>query len=314
MKARVLILGVCMAAAVAGSATSARAKLNFEALHPPLPPTIVGWFAFDPESSEGMDPTGIAFSNALYFGYSDLSKERRAAPDPKDGEYFNHKARTAARRSVVLPDWPSDRHLNDEDAAVFHSALNTMNMAFERGGREVAPQQAANAQVSYDCWIEAAEWQREDDIERCRQAFWDAMKAVSDAADYQLTDADFQPRMAPQAAAVVVALEGYLVYFEWNSTAVTPAGQAALQESIRAAEANPETGINLIGHADRSGPEGYNQGLSERRALVIIQAMTEAGIPRARITWNAVGETQPLVPTADGVREQGNRVVEVDLM
>ena len=42
--------------------------------------------------------------------------------------------------------------------------------------------------------------------------------------------------------------------------------------------------------------------------------MTDAGIERSRIGWSAVGETQPLVPTADGVREQGNRVVEVDLM
>lgn len=315
MKARVLILAACMAvAAVSLTAAVARAELRVEALEPPLPLTIVGWFAFDPNSSEGLDATGIAFSNALYDGYRELSKERRAAPDPRDGEYFNHKARTAARRSVVQPDWPSDRELSEEDASVFHSALHFMNTAFERGGREVAPQDAATAQVSYDCWIEAAEFGREDDIRRCRQAFWDAMNAVSAAADYELTDMDFEPRMAPQAAAVAVALEGYLVYFEWNSTAVTPAGQAALQESIRSAEANAETQINLIGHADRSGPEGYNLGLSERRALVVIEAMTEAGIPRSRITWNAVGETQPLVPTADGVREQGNRVVEVDLM
>lgn len=315
MKARVVILAVCVAVWAAGlTAAGARAELRVESLDPPLPLTIVGWFAFDPDSSEGMETTGIAFSNALYDGYRELSVDRRAAADPKDGEYFNHKARTAARRSDVLPDWPSDRDLSEEDASVFASALQFMSTGFERGGREVAPQEAATAQVSYDCWIEAAEYGREDDIVRCRQAFWDAMNAVSQAADYELTDMDFEPRMAPQAAAVPVALEGYLVYFEWNSTAVTPAGQAALQESIRAAEANPDIGVNLIGHADRSGPQGYNQSLSERRALVVIQAMTEAGIPRARITWNAVGETQPLVPTADGVREQGNRVVEVDLM
>jgi len=315
MKARFLSLAAALAVAIAASATSAaRAEVRVEALDPPLPLTIVGWFAFDPTSSEGLEPSGIAFSNALYDGYSELSKARRAAPDPKDGEYFNHKARTAARRSVVLADWPSDRDLSGEDAAVFHSALSEMNGAFDRGGREVAPQDAATAQVSYDCWIEAAEWQRDDDIERCRQAFWDAMSALSEAADYELTDVDFQPTMEPQVAAVAVALEGYLVYFEWNSTAVTPAGQAALQESIRAAEANPQMAISLIGHADRSGPVGYNQGLSERRALVVIEAMTDAGIVRSRITWNAVGETQPLVPTADGVREQGNRVVEVDLL
>lgn len=315
MKSRFLIVAAAMAVAVAASATSgARAEVRVEALEPPLPLTIVGWFAFDPNSSEGLEPSGIAFSNALYDGYSELSKERRAAPDPRDGEYFNHKARTAARRSSVQADWPSDRDLSEEDAAVFHSALSEMNVAFDRGGREVAPQDAATAQVSYDCWIEAAEFAREDDIERCRQAFLDALNAVAQAADYELTDVDFQPSMAPQVAAVAVALEGYLVYFEWNSTAVTPAGQAALQESIRAAEANPQTAVNLIGHADRSGPVGYNQGLSERRALVVIEAMTEAGIARSRISWNAVGETQPLVPTADGVREQGNRVVEVDLM
>jgi len=315
MKAKVLMFAASLAVAMASlAATGARGELRVEALDPPLPLTVVGWFAFDPNSSEDLDTSGIAFSNALYDGYSELSKARRAAPDPKDGELFNHKARTAARRSVVLPDWPSDRDLSEEDASVFHSALHFMSSAFERGGREVAPQDAATAQVSYDCWIEATEYGRDDDIERCRQAFWDAMNKVSSAADYKLTDAQFQPRMAPQAAAVPVALEGYLVYFEWDSTAVTPAGQAALQESIRAAEANAQTTISLIGHADRSGPEGYNQGLSERRALVIIEAMTEAGIPRSRITWNAVGETQPLVPTADGVREQGNRVVEVDLM
>lgn len=315
MKARVLMTAATLAVAVVAlAATGARAELRIEALDPPLPLTLVGWFAFDPDTSEELETSGIAFSNALYDGYSELSKARRAAPDPKDGELFDHKARTAARRSVVQPDWPSDRDLSEEDRSVFHSALHFMNSAFDRGGREVAPQDAATAQVSYDCWIEATEYGRDDDIERCRQAFWDAMKKVSSAADYKLTDAKFQPRMAPQAAAVPVALEGYLVYFEWDSTAVTPAGQAALQESIRAAEANAQTSINLIGHADRSGPEGYNQGLSERRALVIIETMTQAGIPRSRITWSAVGETQPLVPTADGVREQGNRVVEVDLM
>jgi OOP family OmpA-OmpF porin len=315
MKVRVFILAACMAVAVVSlAATAARAELRIEALDPPLPLTIVGWFAFDPNSSEDLDTSGIAFSNALYDGYRDLSKARRAAPDPKDGELFNHKARTAARRSSVLPDWPSDRELSEEDQSVFHSALHFMNTGFERGGREVAPQDAATAQVSYDCWIEAAEYGREDDIKRCRQAFWDAMNAVSAAADYELTEVDFEPRMAPQAAAVVPALEGYLVYFEWDSTAVTPAGQAALQESIRAAEANAEASVSLIGHADRSGAVGYNQGLSERRALVIIQSMTDSGIARWRINWNAVGESQPLVPTADGVREQGNRVVEVDLL
>jgi outer membrane protein OmpA-like peptidoglycan-associated protein len=107
--------------------------------------------------------------------------------------------------------------------------------------------------------------------------------------------------------------EYYQVFFEWDSTTMTPAGQAGLQEAIRIAMEEDGFDIGLIGHADRSGAEPYNQTLSEKRALVVIQAMTDAGIGRSRISWDAVGETRPLIPTADGVREQCNRVVEVDM-
>ncbi len=120
--------------------------------------------------------------------------------------------------------------------------------------------------------------------------------------------------MAPQP-------EGYLVYFEWDSTNMTPAGQAALQEAIRSAKEMSGASIALVGHADTSHStpgsiqaNDYNQTLSEKRALVVIQNMTAAGISRARISWDAFGQTRLLVPTATGVREQGNRVVEIDLM
>ena len=131
--------------------------------------------------------------------------------------------------SDVLPDDPLDRHLDELDVPVFTSALHRMLMAFDKGGREEAPKDSAEAQVAYDCWIEAAEYDREDDIQRCREAFWDAMKAVSDAADYELTE--MPASMAPQVAAVAPALEGYLVYFEWDSTAVTPAGPTSATSS-----------------------------------------------------------------------------------
>ncbi len=315
MKAKQFLLGACVASAVSSAAiSSAGADIRIETLTPPLPLTIIGWTAYDPNSAEGLEANGIAFSNALYDGYLDLSAARRAAWDPKDGEHFNHKARTAARRSLVLPDWPTDRDLSDSDRAVFKSALDFMNTGFDRGAREVVPGAAARAQVAYDCWIEATEFDREDEARDCRQAFWNAMDEVSAAADYELTDGDLRRRKAPMMAAVPAQPEGFLVYFEWDKTTLTPAGQAALLEGIRAAQDRPDSQVMLIGHADRSGAAGYNQGLSEQRALVVIQALTEAGVARSRISWDAVGETQPLVPTADGVREQGNRVVEIDLL
>ena len=313
MKANGLVLGACMAFAVS---SAAYADVRIESLTPPLELTIVGWNAFDKDSASELEPAGIEFSNALYSGYNDLSIGREAAPDPKDAEHFNHKARTAARRSEVLPDEPTDRDLSDRQRDVFASALNRLRDSFDRGGREEAAADAALAQVSYDCWIEATEYadvsawwgDREADAKACRGEFESALARVNQSADYALTEVTF-----PMMVAMPPAPEGYLVYFEWDTTALTPAGQAGLQEGIRSALAR-NTGILLVGHADRSGASAYNQSLSEKRALIVVQAMTDAGIERARISWDAVGETRPLVPTADGVREQANRVVVIDLM
>ncbi len=323
MRTKVFILGACLvfavSLAVSSAANAAKDKVfptKIENLNPPLPATLVGWGAFDTHTAEEQEPAGIAFSNGLYAGYMDLASSRRAAvgSDWVDSERFNHKARTAGKRSITLPDRESDRVLSEFDRPIFHAAMFRLYAAFDRGGREVAPEDAATAQVSYDCWLEATEYSREEEAKACRSAFEAALARVEQVADYKLTEVAFVPSGVPQMAAMAPQPEGYLVYFEWDSTNMTPAGRAALQEAIRSAQEMAETRIALIGHADTSGQKAYNQTLSEKRALVVIQNMTAAGISRARISWDAFGQTRLLVPTADGVREQGNRVVEVDLM
>ena len=67
----------------------------------------------------------------------------------------------------------------------------------------------------------------------------------------------------------------------------------------------------LAGHADRSGPQTYNVGLSERRNAAVQSYLSGRGIPAARISSEAFGESMPRVATADGVRELQNRRVEV---
>ncbi|RMD62261.1 MAG: hypothetical protein D6826_07840, partial [Alphaproteobacteria bacterium] len=138
---------------------------------------------FETTSGKGLTPNGTAFTNSLYEGYVALSDDRVAATDLVDAEHFNLKARRAGQRSDVLPDEVSERKLRDEDAAELSAALNRLRRAFERGGRSRAPVKAAEAQVSYDCWIEAAEGAnpavgfssaaaaRVDDVARCKAAF-----------------------------------------------------------------------------------------------------------------------------------------------
>jgi outer membrane protein OmpA-like peptidoglycan-associated protein len=67
------------------------------------------------------------------------------------------------------------------------------------------------------------------------------------------------------------------------------------------------------GYTDSSGTPKYNQALSLRRANTVANELVKDGVARGEIDIKGFGETHPLVPTADGVREPQNRRVEIIL-
>jgi OOP family OmpA-OmpF porin len=114
-------------------------------------------------------------------------------------------------------------------------------------------------------------------------------------------------------AAATPSQTQFIVLFEFDSTAYAPGNGTIVREALDAALANPATALRITGHADRSGAVAYNQTLSERRANRVIEELVGGGVDPTRVSGEAVGETQPLVPTADGVREEGNRAVVINL-
>ena len=103
------------------------------------------------------------------------------------------------------------------------------------------------------------------------------------------------------------------IYFDFDKSALTADGRAIVESVIREAKNDPAVRILLVGKADKAGPNDYNQRLSERRATAVRDALIAGGIPVSRIDNRGVGEEQPDVATADGVREPRNRVVEITL-
>lgn len=102
-----------------------------------------------------------------------------------------------------------------------------------------------------------------------------------------------------------------IVFFEFD-VAETPADANQTIEFVsRNAALCGWTAFDVIGHADRAGSNGYNMGLSERRAENVAALMSSMGISRSAITTGARGEEQPRVPTEDGVRNPQNRRVEI---
>jgi len=101
------------------------------------------------------------------------------------------------------------------------------------------------------------------------------------------------------------------VFFDWDSAEITADAATILDNAVTAYANCGTANVMLAGHTDRSGPASYNMKLAARRNDSVREYLVNHGIPAERITSEAFGETQPRVPTADGVRELQNRRVEV---
>jgi OmpA-OmpF porin, OOP family len=235
-----------------------------------------------------MEPQGPAFNRGLRLGYLDLGAEMGNA----FGErlHFEFKAVEAAKGEDVLPDAVESRWLAAERAEELAAARARLLAALDQSGRKKAPEPAAAAQVAFDCWLEQAVWSADADL-TCKQRFETAIAEVERALT---TEGDV-----------------YLVFFAWDQVDLTPVTQAVLDQVAADFARGQPSRVMLAGHADRSGTEAYNDALSEQRARHVAAALVARGVPEAVIEVQWLGERQPRIPTADGVREPQNRRVEI---
>jgi OOP family OmpA-OmpF porin len=103
----------------------------------------------------------------------------------------------------------------------------------------------------------------------------------------------------------------YIVFFDWDKSDITAEAATILDSAVSAYGSCARVPVMIAGYADRSGSPGYNQGLSDRRAVNVRGYMTSHGVSDGAITTQGFGENNNRVPTADGVRELQNRRVEI---
>lgn len=276
-----------------------------------------GWY--DEDTAKSAQPAGQQFHQTLFSEYRKLSSSRDGWADGIDAELFNHKALLASTRTAVREDSVWDRHLSDDQRNVFTAAKVRLENVFDAGGRELAPVETGTAQVSYDCWIEATERKSQSDSQGCKNKFEQAIAAAEAKSHYKLGQVDIPaPPPVPAAPPPVVHSKPfkdyYRVHFNFDKTSLVPESESVLSQAIHDAEVHSDLKISLRAHADRSGSDSYNMALSRRRAEAILARMAAAGISQDRLVIvQAVGESRPLVPTPDGVKNVENRTVEIDL-
>jgi outer membrane protein OmpA-like peptidoglycan-associated protein len=113
--------------------------------------------------------------------------------------------------------------------------------------------------------------------------------------------------------AQVITAPSFMVFFDWDKSDLNAASLETIAKAAAAYRAKGGAQIRATGHTDTSGPNTYNLALSLRRANAVKDALVRDGVPERDISVVGLGETEPLVPTADGVREAQNRRVEIVL-
>lgn len=115
---------------------------------------------------------------------------------------------------------------------------------------------------------------------------------------------------AAQPIAQMPYCRDYAAFFDFDSAAIKEDAEHVVCALVRDI-GRRDVRISLTGHADRAGSAAYNMALSLRRARAVKEALVREGIPAERVAVHGRGETQPLILTADGVREPQNRRVEL---
>jgi len=117
---------------------------------------------------------------------------------------------------------------------------------------------------------------------------------------------------APPPAAVAPQKQVFIVFFEFDKSALTADGRKVV-DAAAAAYKSGKSGVAVAGYTDLAGTQQYNLALSKRRADTVKAALVRDGVPASAINESWHGKENPRVPTANGVREPQNRRVEVTM-
>lgn len=102
-----------------------------------------------------------------------------------------------------------------------------------------------------------------------------------------------------------------LFYFEPATATLTESSKNQVAELIRVIGIRSPAAVDIIGHSDRAGDADQNYALALERAKEVEQYLLDANVSMERRLVRSHGESDPIVPTADGVDEPQNRRVEV---
>ncbi|MEO1702226.1 MAG: OmpA family protein [Pseudomonadota bacterium] len=103
------------------------------------------------------------------------------------------------------------------------------------------------------------------------------------------------------------------ITFPVDQDQVLPAFFPTLDSVVLVLNRYNQTIIDVYGHTDSTGDEGYNLGLSQRRATSVSGYLTSKGVDGRRLLVTGFGETRPIADNGTEAGRAQNRRVEIQI-
>jgi len=114
---------------------------------------------------------------------------------------------------------------------------------------------------------------------------------------------------------ITIDLRG--VNFDFDKDTLRPDSIATLDEAIAVLNQYPNLRVEVAGHTDECGKDGYNDDLSNRRARTVYDYLTGHGVDAGRLAGpNGYGESRPLEALGDAFpacKSETNRRTELNV-
>jgi len=123
-----------------------------------------------------------------------------------------------------------------------------------------------------------------------------------------------KPQAAPVDATVCQQLFSDLlakgkIRFVSGRATIDPDSAGLLDRLVETALRCPAANIEIAGHTDADGEDGFNQMLSEKRAQAVVDYLVKAGLPANQFTATGYGSTQPVASNdTDEGKAQNRRI------
>ena len=121
-----------------------------------------------------------------------------------------------------------------------------------------------------------------------------------------------EPTLETAKAGDTIVLRG--VNFDSGRATLTANARALLDDVARQLNQRADLKVEIGGHTDGRGDEGYNQSLSERRAQSVRDYLAGQGVDAARLAAVGYGEAQPVDTNETDEGREKNRRVELKVL